>query len=561
MPIRNHPTVDISPELANRLLDVARYPFATSAELFALTGRALQGNVHRNVLALRERGMIQSVDHYSRIYGRASARHFPACAGLRVLSEWLGQPEAVTLRELPVSAEWQRVLVGRMEILAVVYRIAVQVARCCAYGGDVGPVVVHFPRDDALDGIIGCADGRWFGVMRQGYGLSLSNLGGRIAEQARKAIQPDAVFVVTADGLGRSPIERRVFERRASITGLVAFEDEVLVREDDEEVWTRPGYRGGGSVSLKDVVMNAVGSAIYRPTLDTSYTRASRPVALESLPESGWAELTASERHTLDDVFLWPMMDIRQLAALRGVQYANKALALGRLVDQGLTVRVKVRGLPRRRFALSDGGLRSVSGRDRTSLSALRKQWSPGSDREPVGTMLAKMQLECHHTEGVNDFAARLMTELGTDTYIMPSHRGMRHFTDRVGDSLVSPDLIASFSLKGRRRTLFLEYEMRAASPNPMRDKVLPWMRYFGTPYPYEDFDGDLRLLFVLAGEKEETVFHEVTSELHRRTGVSIPLATTHKDLLDQSAAVLHPHIWRSLGRRPGERTVALSSD
>ena len=556
MSIRNRATAAISPELANRLLDVARYPFATSAELFAFSGRALLSNVHRNVAALRERGMVQSVAHHSRINGRSSARHFPASAGLGVLSEWLGQQEAETLRELPISAEWQQALLGRMEIVALVYRIAVQVAGHCA-----GPIVVHFPRDDALDGIIGCPDGRWFGVVRQGYGLSLSKLRGRLTEQARKAVQPDTLFVVTAHALGTPPVARRVLEQRARITGLVAFEDEVLVREDDEAVWTLPGYRGGRSVSLKDVVTGAVGSPIHRPGLETSYTRASRPVALENLPESGWAELTTVERRTLDDVFLWPLMDIRQLAALRGVEYANKALVLGRLVDRGLIVRVKVRGLSRWRFALSDGGLRFVSRRDRTSLSELRRQWCPGPAQEPAGTMLAKLQLECHHTQGVNDFAARLMTELGTDTQIVPSHRGMRHFTDSIGASLVSPDLIASFRSKGRRKTLFVEYEMRAVSANPMKDKILPWLRYFGTSYPYEDFDGDLILFFVLAGEKEETVFHEVAGELQRRTGVSVPLATTHKALLDQSAAVLFPHFWRSLGRRPEDRTPAISPD
>ena len=559
MSIRNRATAEVSPELANRLLDVARCPFATSAELFALSGRSLLSNVHRNVVALRDKGMVQSVAHHSRINGIASERHFPASAGLGVLSELLGQSEAAILQQLPISAEWQRALLGRMEIIALVYRIAVQVVRGCATAGIDGPAVVHFPRDDPLDGMIVCADSRWFGVIRQGHGLSLSNLGARLTEQARKAVQPDALLVVTADALGKPPVARRVLDQSARLTGLVAFEDEVLVREDDEAVWTLPGYRDDRSVSLKDVVMHAVGSSIYRTTPQTSYARASRPVALEDLPESGWAELTAVERHTLDDVFLWPLMDIRQVAALRGVQYANKALVVGKLVDRGLILRVKVRGLPRRRLVLSDSGLRFVSRRDRTSLSALRKQWSPGSDGEPVGTMLAKLQLERHHTEGVNDFAARLMTELGADSHVMPSHRGMRHFTDSIGDSLVSPDLIASFRSKGRPQTLFVEYEMRAVSPNPMRDKILPWLRYFGTSYPYEDFDGDLRLLFVLAGKKEETVFHDVASELHRRTGMSVPLATTHKELLDQSAPVLSPNFWRSLVRQPGGRTSAIS--
>ena len=35
-------------------------------------------------------------------------------------------------------------------------------------------VSVLFPRDGAFDGNIGRADGLWFGVIRQGYGLSLS---------------------------------------------------------------------------------------------------------------------------------------------------------------------------------------------------------------------------------------------------------------------------------------------------------------------------------------------------------------------------------------------------
>ena len=104
--------------LATRLRDVARCPFATSAELHALTGRTFL----RSIASLRERGLIQSVDYRSGVNGRVSAPHFLTREGLRVLSEWLGQPESVTLRELPVSAEWQQELLGRIEILALVYR-------------------------------------------------------------------------------------------------------------------------------------------------------------------------------------------------------------------------------------------------------------------------------------------------------------------------------------------------------------------------------------------------------------------------------------------------------
>ena len=545
----------LSPGLATRLRDVARCPFATSAELHALTGRTFL----RSIASLRERGLIQSVDYRSGVNGRVSARHFLTREGLRVLSEWLGQPESVTLRELPVSAEWQQELLGRIEILALVYRVAVQVARCRTEAGDDCMVSVLFPRDGAFDGIIDCADGLWFGVIRQGYGLSLSNLGRRLKRQARKSVQPATVFVVTADGLAKPPVMRRLLERRSRFTGVISFEGDIRVDQVDEAVWMLPGHLGRESLSLRDVVENAVGLPGSRPFVKTSYKMAGHPVPLADLSESAWAELTWAQRQSVDDVLLWPLMDIRQLAALRSVPYANKALVLSQVVGLGLIVRVRMHELPRRRFALSDEGLRYVASRDRTSLSALRKRWVPGSDEESAGTMFGKMELESSHTEGVNDFAARLQIECGGDSYIVPSLRGTRLYSDSAGDSQVSPDLIAALVRNGFQYTLFLEYEMRAVSPSPMRDKLLPWVRYFGTPYPQEDFDGELKLLFVLAGEKEETVFQSVSDELHRQTGVFLPLATTYKDVLVKSAAVLSDPIWRHMDGRPAERSAAFS--
>ena len=551
---------EISAELAQRLHDVARCPFATSSELAALNGRALLSNVHRNIASLRERELVQSVDYHSGVSRRASARHFLTSGGLGVLSDWLGQTVFDTLRELPVSAEWQRVLLGRIETLALVYRIAVQVSRCRAESGGDGRTGVLFPRDAPLDGIISCADGPWFGVMRQGYALSLSNIGKRIANQGRRQFQPATIFIVTSDGLAKPPVMRRILERRATFTGVVAFEGDIPVDGVDKAVWTVPDHTGGEHVSLRDMVTNAGGPAAHQPSIRTSYVRAKRPETLADLSESRWATLTGSERRTLDDVFLWPLMDIRQLATMRGVPYANKANVLGRLRGLGLIERNKVLGLPRRRLILDDGGLRYLSLRDRTSLSALRKRWVPGSDENPAGTMLGKMELESSHTEGVNDIAARLQAEWGGDALMMSSLRGIRHFTDSAGDSQVSPDVIAALSLNGSEHTMFLEYEMRAVSPNPMRDKLLPWLRYFDTPYPHEDFQGDLRLLFVLSDQGVEEVFHEVATELITRTGVDVPLVTTHRELLDGSSTVLTAEIWRAAGSPPGERSTAFSA-
>ena len=62
----------------------------------------------------------------------------------------------------------------------------------------------------------------------------------------------------------------------------------------------------------------------WKPALrQTSYKMAGHPVPLADLSESAWAELTWAQRQSVDDVLLWPLMDIRQLAALRSVPYAK----------------------------------------------------------------------------------------------------------------------------------------------------------------------------------------------------------------------------------------------
>ena len=535
---------------------MAKCPFATSAELCTLNGRATLSNVHRNILFLRKSGLVDSVRYHPSGGGKTSARHFLTADGARILSERQGQSESRTLRELPVSAEWQRTLLGRMQLLALVYQIAVQVARCGSTPG--APVSVIFPRDDALDGIIICAKGRWFGVMRQGYGLATSDFVRRLSEQSAKGIQPSTLFVVTADRFAVPLIGRQLLRRRASLTGVVSAEEDVLLAAADRPVWASPAHGADVTISTMDVVSGSGRLRDYRPAMKVAYSRASFPVPLDELPGINQAELTEFQRHTLDDVFLWPLMDIRQLAMLRGVPYTNKSRALSRLRQLGLIERIRVHGLRHGRFALSGRGLRQISRRDRTASISLLNRWQPGAGDEPTGTMLAKLTTEARHTEGVNDFAASLMNECGRDACILPSHRGFRQFAYSGGNSLVSPDLIAELSGRFPSQTLLLEYEMRATSTGLMTDKILPWLRYFSTHRPYEDFRGTLKLLFVLTNERVETTFLEVASDLCSRTGLVIPLLTTYKSLLDQQAPALAGHNWKSVNGSDQERSGAI---
>ena len=547
----------ISSELADRLYDVAQYPFASSAEIQALAGRADLSNVHRNVLSLRDGALVDGVSYHPSGGGRAYARHFLASGGVPILNERQRWPERRTLRELPVSSEWQEILLGRMDILALVYRIAVQVALCGPADSAVG---VLFPRDDPLDGIVTCADGRWFGVMRQGYGLSHSGFGTRLFEQGGKGLQPSTLLVVTSDVLAKPPLVRQLLQRSANLTAAVAVEDEVLGTDADRSVWTAPGHRDDDRIRLTDIVKGARGLRDYRPSIKMEYSRASRPAPLSYFPGAVFARLTEGQRRTFDDVFLWPLMDIRQLAMLRCVPYTSASRILNRLRELGLVEGIKVRDLPRVRFALSDEGLRHMARRDRTTQKTLLGLWNPGLKDEPTGTMLAKLKSEWLHTDGVNDFASRLMAERGRDTLVMPSHRGMRQFTYDYGSSSVSPDLIAELHGRFPSQTVFLEYEMRASSIGQIKDKILPWLRYFSTNRPHEDFQGSLKVLFVLSDDRVETSFQEIAGDLLSRTEVDIPLATTHKELLRQEGPVLAEPVWKPLGSLSAGRTAATTS-
>ena len=140
-------------------------------------------------------------------------------------------------------------------------------------------------------------------------------------------------------------------------------------------------------------------------------------------------------------------------AAFRAIRKI-KPWSLSQVVGLGLIVRVRMHELPRRRFALSDEGP-AICGEQRPNLAlGTAKRWVPGSDEESAGTMFGKMELESSHTEGVNDFAARLQIECGGDSYIVPSLRGNEALFRQRGRLPGEPDLIAALVRNAFQYTL-----------------------------------------------------------------------------------------------------------
>ena len=96
--------------------------------------------------------------------------------------------------------------------------------------------------------------------------------------------------------------------------------------------------------------------------------------------------------------------------------------------------------------------------------------------------------------------------------------------------------------------------KMRATSERDLKAKALPWLNYFSTPHPYEDFHGVPRLLFVLESEKTEARFHDIVRERCDEFGIRLPLFTSTRGTRRRVAALLTDGIWYALGRTEAAR-------
>ena len=139
---------------------LASMPFLDRLELAAVFGTA-DRSAYDAVAALERRGLAASVIHASDLL-RATRRYWLTAAGLRRLAEAEGIAPDELLRAYPVSAQRRRILMERLDGVAVIYRLASSIAAEC------GPVGLRWYRSAPLDAVITLPGGRIVGVVRQG---------------------------------------------------------------------------------------------------------------------------------------------------------------------------------------------------------------------------------------------------------------------------------------------------------------------------------------------------------------------------------------------------------
>ena len=172
------------------LRTLAWMPFLDRQEMVAVSGWS-RAAVYEAVEKLETAGACSSVLHSADLFPPARRFHLTA-AGLRRLADEEDTPLDILVRSRPVSAQWRRNLMERLDALAVIYRMAVLLSNV-AY-----PIRFPWYRASPLDAAVTLPDGKTVGIVRQGITADRSGFAKRLW-RLREGTMPGAVLALMAD--------------------------------------------------------------------------------------------------------------------------------------------------------------------------------------------------------------------------------------------------------------------------------------------------------------------------------------------------------------------------
>ena len=436
---------------------LAEMPFLDRLELAALTGRS-RGAVYAAMDRLQQRGMVDAIPHASPLITPTSRYHLTA-EGLRRLAN----DEGVTVDQLliarPVSARWRRLLLERLDALAVIYRVAAAVSEA------VHPIRFRWYRSGPADAGIVLPDGRCIAVVRQGNTADRAAFAKRLWRLSEEA-RPAAVLLLAPDEIRLRQASRALDS--LPLLGLLALERDAARGEAAGQVWRTPS--GPVPLCLREVL------DYVRPGGELS---AGTPPRRESLPAGLDLDSDANdvptcllpallkpvEKRALDLLSDWPWLAPAHLGQLMGVGRTRLYQVLERLGELELMIAADAEG--RRCLVLTDRGLAVLARRDRTAVGMARQRWSatpvkpeaPLTWRNVHGSRSRQLLRNQEHTQAVHWFLAVLANQSRSQGWKVvqfdPPRRASRFF--RHDDRLhsVRPDAFGVLKRKGEGAPLF----------------------------------------------------------------------------------------------------------
>ncbi len=511
---------------------LASMPFLNRLEMVAVTGWS-RGAVYEAIEKLETGGLCASVLHATELLPQARRFHLTA-AGLRRLADEEGMAPDELLRARPVSVQWRRSLMERLDAVASVYSLASAVS-------DVAfPVRFRWYRAAPLDAAMTLPDGRTVGVVRQGLTADRSGFAKRLW-RLRDWPMPGTVLVLAAD-----EVRLRHARRALSATdapALLALERDAVLAGAGDPVWSPP--RVGASITLRYALERAApgGGLPLEPEpgrADPPADLPDRGAALDMTDQMLPVMLRPAEKRALDLISDWPWIALGELAGLMDVTPPRASNIV----------------IPLEGFGLAARGLALLARRDRTSVAVARSRWSiapedfegPLEWRNVTGRRTRQLLRNMEHTSAVHGFLAALAAQaplLGWEVVQLdPPRRASRHFRHDGGMRAVNPDAFGVLRKDDTTWPFFLEWERRAVRPSTMSDRLAPYLRYYSSHRPTDDHGVRPSVLVVFDDEIAQTHFLRVAREEMRAEGVTVPLWVSHGEAVDALGPL--GRAWRS---------------
>ena len=530
---------------AELLRILAGMSFLDRLEMVDLSGWS-RGAVYGAVERLESGGFCAPAPHAADPLPPTRRFHLTA-AGLRRLAEEEGLSPEELVRIYPLSAQWRRSLLERLDALAVIYRLA------CAVSGVAFPVRLRWYRALPLDAGLTLPNGRTVGILRQGLTADRTGFAKRLW-RLREGPVPGTVLVLAADQV-RLRHARRLLAA-SPVPALLAVESRAALAGAGDRIWSPP----------------AVNAALdLRYVLERADTGGELPIEEEpqraTVPEDftfdgpGWdipdhllpVLLKAAEKRALDLVSDWPWLAVKELAGMLGVSQPRASQLVNPLEGFGLVARPRVAG---GRLALTDRGLALLARRDRTSLGVAKKRWSVAPEdaqadycwRNVSGRNGRQLLRNLEHTAAVHAFLAAMTGQarlLGWQVVQLdPPKRASRYFRHQDRMRSVNPDAFGLLRRDGADWPFFLEWERRAVRPSTMSQRLAPYLRYFSSHRPTDDHGARPSVLVVFDDDIAATHFLRVAREEMQAAGVAVPLWVSHGEAVAQMGPM--GMAWRS---------------
>ena len=521
-------------------------PFLDRLEMAAVTNTP-DRTMHDAVTGLVRRDLAASVRHATDLTA-STRRLYVTKEGLRYLADKDGVDLSELLRRHPVSGHWRRILLGRLDAVAVIYRLASSIAEVG------GPICFRWYRKAPLDAGLVLQCGIKLGVARQGITSDRTGFSKRIWRLLEDA-QPDALLVISPDEI-RLRHARRLVRR---------FRGQAFLTTETNAARATPSWKVWHQASLGDVL--DLPSALARVTpggrlpVESPLSRPLPPRDLAGIDGSFDVDdyllpavLRPAVKRTMDILFDWPWITAQELGGLLGVSAQRTSQLIVPLVNADLARRVKAG--ERERLALTDWGIAVLARRDRTSVGRLRKLWS-GDERDPdadfswrnvQGSRSRLLARNMEHTEAVHGFLAALSKQAKEKGYevaqLDPPQRASRFFEHNYKMRSIHPDAFGILRKRNRNLPFFLEWERRAVRPGTMAGRLAPYLRYYPGHNPLDDHGVRPIVLIVFDDKLVESRFLGVARREVARTVVELPLWVSHSNAIKEKGP-LGP-VWRN---------------